>query len=154
MAEDVYLFMKANGSPIEGDCSRKKDLDGAIECKSLHIGARNCVDDQTAVGLGSVTFNNFIIHKLIDRASPRFYQALCKNEMVELEAKFFRPSKQNGQREHFYSIILTGGRMVDINQSSCESGPPTETLSIRAEAIQFIHPPSQQEYKHSRSESL
>jgi type VI secretion system secreted protein Hcp len=161
MAENVYVKVTANGKQILGESSRKsKGRDGLIECRQIHMGARTGVDSKTGKGTGSVTFDDFVLVKPLDRASPLLYQALCKNERIEVEALFYRPSKENGEAEHFYSIIGKGGRITSHSQATADgmdpgssNEEPCETLCLKFESISFTYPTENLEYGYSRSDS-
>ncbi|MCY1060202.1 type VI secretion system tube protein TssD [Nannocystis sp. SCPEA4] len=161
MAENVYVKITANGKQLEGESTVKsKGREGLIECRQIHMGARTGIDRTGGKGTGSVLFDDFVLIKPIDKASALIYQALCQNETIEIEAKFFRPSQADGKTEHFYSIIGTGGRIISISQSTADgmdpnsaNEEPCETISLKFEAINFSYPTASLEYGYSRSNS-
>lgn len=161
MAENVYVKLTANGKQIKGESTRNSlDRKELIECRQIHMGARTGIDRTGGKGTGSVLFDDFVIIKPIDQASPLIYQALCNNEAIELEAKFFRPAQADGKTEHFYSIIGKGGRITSISQSTADgmdpnsaNEEPCETLSFKFESINFAYPTKNLEFGYSRSES-
>lgn len=161
MAENVYIKITANGTQIKGESSRESlDRKGLIECRQIHMGARTGVSGKDGRGTGSVLFDDFVIVKPLDMASPLLYQALCKNERIELESKFFRPNRDTGKPEEFYTIVGQGGRITSISQATADgmdpnsaNEEPCETLCLRFEAIVFRYPTASLEYGHSRSQS-
>lgn len=161
MAENVYVKVTANGNQIFGESSRKTlDRDGLIECRQIHMGARTGVSSKDGKGTGSVTFDDFVLVKPLDKASPLLYQALCKNERIEVEARFYRPAKEDGKPEHFYSIIGKGGRITSVSQATADgmdpnssNEEPCETLCLKFESITFAYPTENLEYGYSRSGS-
>jgi type VI secretion system secreted protein Hcp len=161
MAENVYVKITANGKHIQGESSRKSlGRDGLIECRQIHMGARTGIDRTGGKGTGSVLFDDFVIIKPIDQASPLIYQALCNNEAIEIEAKFYRPAQADGKTEHFYSILGKGGRITSISQSTADgmdagaaNEEPCETLSLKFESINFTYPTKSLEFGYSRANS-
>lgn len=160
MSENVYLILKSNDKPVQGESSRHSlDRANTIECRQIHMGARTGTD-RAGKGVGAVLFDDFVVIKPIDCSSPLIYQGLCKNERIELEAKFFRPSQDDGHAEHFYSILGEGGRITSISQStpdgndaSSASEEPCETICFKFEKITFKYPTKNLEYTHSRKDS-
>ena len=161
MAENVYVKLQANGKIIQGESTRhSQQRDGLIECRQIHMGARTGVDSKGVRGTGSVNFDEFVMIKPIDKASPLIYQSLCKNESITLEALFFRPSQADGSSEHFYSIIGTGGRVTSISQATADgmdpnsaNEEPCETVCYKFESITFAYPTANLEYGYSRKDS-
>ena len=161
MAENVYVKLIANGSQIDGESTRNSlDRKGLIECRQIHMGARTGVGGKDAKGTGSVLFDDFVLVKPLDCASPLLYEALCGNKRVELEGRFYRPSQETGKPEHYYSIIGKGGRITSISQATADgmdpnaaNEEPCETLCLKFESITFAYPTKNLEFGYSRSDS-
>ena len=101
------------------------------------------------------------ILKRIDRSSPLLAKALCNNEAVDGEFKFFRPNPAgDGTTEHFFTIEILNGRINDIVRTSpncidpaSSTAPPLEEVSFVFETIRWIFVPTGAEHEDTWSDN-
>lgn len=104
----------ADDQPIEGSCVLS-GRDGLIEISATHHSVRLPTD---ARGLPNGRRLHFPVqvHKLVDRVSPRLFQALSQGETFpKVELDFYRENKE-GIQERYYSLVLVQAQIAQINQ--------------------------------------
>jgi type VI secretion system secreted protein Hcp len=110
-------FMRLIGidnKPIAGSCVLAGG-DGWIEISATHHSVRLPTD---AKGLPNGRRVHFPVRvqKLVDRVSPRLFQALSLAEVFpKVELDFYRENK-DGKQERYYSLILIKAQIAQINQ--------------------------------------
>lgn len=114
MALNVFMNLRSNGTPLEGESTIQPDM---IECQEFRVGVDTQVDAR-ANRLGRRQYTSLVIRKLIDRTSPLLFKALIQNERIDAEFHFFRPNPAGGQNEHYYTVEIVEGRIVHIEQVS------------------------------------
>lgn len=158
MAQSIALFLKANGNKIDGDSTiHSLEREGSIECLSFKDSVRTARDKATGMATGRRTYEPILFTKHIDRATPQIAQALCNNEVIEAEFKFFRPSpKGDGKTEQFFTIKLTDARISSIERTSPDAWdpaqsnlPPMETIGIVFGEVTWTHNPGKKEHTDS-----
>jgi type VI secretion system secreted protein Hcp len=70
-------------------------------------------DPQSGMTTGQRVHRPVIITKVFDKSSPMLYLALCQNELVDVEIKWFRPTETAGI-EHYFTTTLKQAKIVDI----------------------------------------
>ena len=140
MAETVHLYLKSNGADIKGE-STQTSLGRAdsIECLFLQTGVETAREKGSGMATGRRTHKPLIIRKRIDKSSPLLMKALCSNEVVAGEFKFFRPNPTgDGTTQHFYSIEIGEGRIASITQTSPDSFDPALSNQPEMEEVGFV----------------
>ncbi|MCB9702225.1 MAG: type VI secretion system tube protein Hcp [Myxococcales bacterium] len=155
MAETVHLTLKANGNAIAGE-STQHDLgrDKTIECLSFHDSVRTARELGSRAAVGRRVHEPVEILKRIDASSPLLAKALCRNEKVEGEFRFYRPSPGgDGTTEHFFTIEIIDGRIDAIERESpsaidpaSSNAPPLERVRFVYHTIRWIYEPTGAEY--------
>jgi type VI secretion system secreted protein Hcp len=146
MAENVYLFLKSNGTDIHGESSQLSlGRENAIEC--VHFDHR--VSAQQAAGSGMATgkrqYDPILIRKRIDKSSPLLAKALCNNEMIEAVFRFYPPNPVgDGTTEQFFTIEISGGRIASFRQYVPDtlvqdSLPPLEEVTFVFHSISWTY---------------
>ncbi|MCA9689813.1 MAG: type VI secretion system tube protein Hcp [Myxococcales bacterium] len=162
MAETVHLFLKANKSDIQGDSTQTSlGREGSIECIFFEDSVRTARDKSTGEATGRRSYEPIRILKRIDRSSPLLAKALCNNEAVDGEFKFFRPNPAgDGTTEHFFTIEILNGRINDIVRTSpncidpaSSTAPPLEEVSFVFETIRWIFVPTGAEHEDTWSDN-
>ncbi len=115
-ARIVDLYLKANGSMIQGESSRGGD-DGPIECVYFQSSLTTTTNTKTGQQTGRRQHEPIVIRKRIDKSTPLIAKALCNNEVIDAEFKFFRPNS-DGQDENFYTIEIGTGRIASFRELS------------------------------------
>jgi type VI secretion system secreted protein Hcp len=115
-AMSVALFLKANGSDVNGDFQQGK-AEGAIECVAFQ-SAVGVPQDKAGSGrqTGRRIHEGITIRKPIDRATPLLAKALCNNEVIEGTFNFFRPNPTgDGTTEHYFTVEIANGRVTRVH---------------------------------------
>ena len=108
---------------------------GAIECLRFELGLAAKLD---AAGrpTGGRHYDPLLVTKPLDRASPRLNQALLSNESVEGLFKFFR--EDAGARQHFYTVAITGARIIGCREILPDTLAPSSAGSPPLEELEFV----------------
>jgi type VI secretion system secreted protein Hcp len=70
-------------------------------------------DPQSGMTTGQRVHRPVIVTKVFDRSSAMLYNALCANELVDVEIKWFRPTQTAGT-EHYFTTKLEQAKIIDI----------------------------------------
>lgn len=161
MAETVHLFLKTNGSGVEGDSSiTSLGREGSIECLSFIDAVRTAREAGSGLATGRRSFEPLVIRKRIDQSSPILARSLCNNEVIEGEFRFYRPSPAgDGTTEHFFTVEIKNGRLSHIRRVSPDvidpasaSAPPTEEVGFLFHTIRWVYVPTGVEHEDNWSE--
>jgi type VI secretion system secreted protein Hcp len=139
MTTAIRLTLTANGEQIEGDGIADGES-GFIDCLAFTDGITT---DQAPTGrsFGRRHYAPIVVRKRIDRTSPRLLGALSQNEPVEAVLRFYRPTTELGL-EHFFTVAVTGGRIVSIERSWAANEPSeAEDVAIAPSAIIWTFEP-------------
>src|SRR5690606_25931769 len=140
MAETVHLFLKSNGSAVTGDSSVSSlGRDGSIECLSFIDSVRTAREAGSGLATGRRAFDPLVIRKRIDQSSPILARALCNNEVIEGEFRFYRPSPAgDGTTEHFFTVSISDGRLSHIRRISPDVVDPAKAIEPPTEEVGFL----------------
>ncbi len=109
MAENVYLYLKLNGTAVQGETSRK-GLENSIECFSWAWGVEKSAGGRPA--MGEIRFV-----QRIEKSTPLLYKGLVNNEAAEGVFKFFRPDPTGtGSTQQFFTVEGRSGRLTSISE--------------------------------------
>jgi type VI secretion system secreted protein Hcp len=144
MAETIHLFLKANGKAIQGESTQRSlGRENSIECLTFEQEVITAREAGTAMATGRRQYNPLTVQKRIDKSSPLLMKALCKNEMVEGEFKFFRPSPTgDGTTQQFYTVKIERARISSIKQLVTDTNsaqPPLEEISFVFHTITWTY---------------
>lgn len=137
MTTAIRMTLHANGELIEGEGHADGDS-GFIECLAYTDGVTT---DQAPTGrsLGRRHYEPVVIRKYIDRTTPQLLQALTDNAPIDAVFRFYRPSAQ-GYVEHYFTVEVTGGRIVSIERSWSQDSPAeAEDVGIAPATIRWTH---------------
>jgi type VI secretion system secreted protein Hcp len=114
----AYLFLKANGSDIQGESSVPSlGRQNSIETMYFQWKVSTVRDASTGQTTGRRQYQPIVIRKRIDKSTPLLLKALCNNEVAEGTFKFFRPNPSgDGTTEHYYTVEIKQGRISGVNQ--------------------------------------
>ena len=123
MAETVHLYLKANGTDIQGESTQTSlGRENSIECLYFESEVLTAREAGSGMATGRRQYKPLIIRKRIDKATPLLAKALCRNESVDAVFKFFRPNPAgDGTTEQFYTIEIKKGRIASLKQWSPDS---------------------------------
>ncbi len=94
--------------------------DGAIEVEAFHWGASQIE--------GRILVEEFVIHKAIDKASPKLYEALAKGEHIGEAILAVYGGRGGGAAMDFKEYVVYS--MKDVMVVSIHAGPPLEEVSL------------------------
>ncbi|HLT38108.1 MAG TPA: type VI secretion system tube protein TssD [Enhygromyxa sp.] len=140
MAETVHLYLKSNGSDIQGESTQTSlGRENSIECLYFEDSVRTAREKGTGMATGRRTYNPIIIRKRIDKSSPLLAKALCNNEIIEGTFKFFRPSPSgDGTTQQFFTVEIAEGRINSIKRVSPDTIDPASASEPPTEEIGFV----------------
>ena len=120
MAETVHLYLKANGSDIQGESTQLSlGRENSIECLFFEHGIRTAREAGSGVASGRRQHEPLLIRKRIDKSTPLIAKALCENHLIEGKFKFFRPNPSgDGTTEQFFTVKLKKGNIASVNSCS------------------------------------
>lgn len=140
MAETVHLYLKANGSDVQGDSTQTSlGREGSIECLYFEDSVRTAREKGSGMATGRRTYNPIIIRKRIDKSSALLAKGLCNNEVIEGTFKFFRPSPTgDGTTQQFFTVEIAEGRISSIKRVSPDTIDPASAAEPPTEEIGFV----------------
>lgn len=118
MAETVHLFLKANGTAIDGQSTQTSvGRDKSIECIYFEHMVNTARETASGIATGRRTYEPIMIRKRIDKSSPLIAKALTTNQVIEGKFLFFRPNPAgDGTTQQFYTVEIKDGRIGGIKQ--------------------------------------
>ncbi len=140
MAETVHLFLKANGTDIQGQSSQRSlGRENSIECLFFESGVRTAREAGSGMATGRRQYEPLLIRKRIDKSTPLLAKALTQNQVIEGEFKFFRPSLAgDGTTEQFYTIKIKQGRINSQRQWVPDTIVPASSNEPPLEEVTFV----------------
>jgi len=162
MAESIHLYLKANGQDIQGESTQMSNgRENSIECVEFKDGVRTAREHGSRAAVGRRVHEPIAIIKRIDKSSPLLAKALCRNEKIDGEFKFFRPNPAgDGTTEQFFTVKIENGRVDSIERHSPNSfdpaeskNPPLETIKLVYAKITWIYTPTGAEFVDEWSNS-
>ena len=118
MAEAVALFLKANGTAINGENTQTSlGRENSIEVLYYEQGVTTAREASSGIASGRRQYLPLLIRKRIDKSTPLIFKALADNQVIEGEFKFFRPNPTgDGTTEQFFSVSIKQGRVASVKQ--------------------------------------
>jgi type VI secretion system secreted protein Hcp len=140
MAETVHLYLKANGTDIQGESTQTSlGRENTIECVYFEDSVRTAREKGTGMATGRRTYEPLKILKRIDKSSPLLAKALCNNEVIEATFKFFRPSPAgDGTTQQFFTVEITEGRIASIKRVVPNCIDPASSSEPPLEEVGFV----------------
>lgn len=141
MAESIHLFLKANGQDIQGESSQTSNgRENSIECVEFLDAVRTAREHGSRAAVGRRVHEPIAIVKRIDKSTPLLAKALCRNEVVNGEFKFFRPNPAgDGTTEQFFTVKIENARIDSIERHSPNSFDPAESKNPPLETVKFVY---------------
>ncbi|MBL8602143.1 MAG: type VI secretion system tube protein Hcp [Myxococcales bacterium] len=140
MAETVHLYLKANGTDINGESSQTSlGRENSIECVYFEQGVVTARESGSGMATGRRQYNPLLIRKRIDKASPLLSKALCDNQVIDATFKFFRPNPTgDGTTEQFFTIAFKKGRINSQKQFVPDTIVPATSTEPPLEELTFV----------------
>jgi len=140
MAEAVHLFMKANGTDVQGESTQKSlGRENSIECLYYEHGVKSPREASSGMATGRRQYEPILIRKRIDKSSPLLFKALTENQKIDGEFKFFRPNPGgDGTTEQFYSVKIDNGRILSYRYYVPDTIVPASSKEPPLEEVQFV----------------
>jgi len=140
MAETLHLKLEHNGKQIEGESTQHTlGREKTIECLSYQHDVHTAREAGSAMATGRRQHKEVVITKRLDKSSPLLMKALCENQALKAEFKFYRPNPSgDGTTEQFYTVALTDARISSIRQISPDALAPAANASPPVEEIHFV----------------
>jgi type VI secretion system secreted protein Hcp len=94
---------------------------------------------ELSVATGRRVHDPIVITKRLDRSTPLLLKALCQNEVIEGDFKFYRPAPSgDGSTEHFQTVEIREARIVDIRREVQNVLDPSVQLYPALEKVSFL----------------
>jgi type VI secretion system secreted protein Hcp len=140
MAETVHLYLKANGSDIQGESSQTSmGRENSIECVYFTSSVKTAREAGSGMATGRRQHEPIMIRKRIDKSTPLIAKALCENQVIEGKFKFFRPNPTgDGSTEQFYTVEIKKGRIASQRTWLPDTIVPASTMEPPLEEVSFV----------------
>ena len=140
MAETVHLYLKANGSDIQGQSTQTSlGRENSIECVYYEQAVKTAREAGSGMATGRRQYEPLLIRKRIDKSSPLLCKALVENQVIEAKFKFFRPNPTgDGTTEQFYTVEIKQGRIASQKQIVPDTIVPATATDPALEEVTFV----------------
>ena len=140
MAETVHLYLKANGTDIQGESTQTSlGRENSIECVFYKQSVITARESGSGMATGRRQYEPLLIRKRIDKGSPLLMKALAENTVIEGVFKFFRPNPTgDGTTEQFYTVDIKRGRIASIAQYVPDTMVPATSTEPPMEEVTFV----------------
>ncbi|MFO0651556.1 MAG: type VI secretion system tube protein TssD [Polyangiales bacterium] len=140
MAETVHLYLKANGSDIQGQSTQTSlGRENSIECVYYEQAVQTAREAGSGMATGRRQYEPLLIRKRIDKSTPLIAKALVENAVIDADFKFFRPNPTgDGTTEQFYTVSLKQGRVSSQKQWSPDTIVPATSTEPPLEEVSFV----------------
>lgn len=140
----AYMRIEIGGTVVEGE-DIVLGVRDVIQLFGFEAGLKVPIDAASGQQTGSRQHQPIVIRKRIDKATPLLVNALLQSQVVdEATLAFYRPN--GAGMEHYFSVVLTNGRVVGVNHSTGASTdasePVTEEVSLVFHTITWTFEPS------------
>jgi len=148
MAESVHLFLKANGTDIQGESTQVSlGRENSIECVYYEQEVKTAREAGSGMATGRRQYEPLKIRKRIDKSTPLLAKALCENQVIEGTFKFFRPNPTgDGTTEQFFTVVIKAGRIAsqkawvpETMTNANQALPPQEELTFVFGSINWTY---------------
>jgi len=140
MAETVHLYLKANGTDIQGESTQTSlGRENSIECVYYEQGVLTAREATSGMATGRRQYQPLLIRKRIDKSSPLLAKALTRNEAIDGVFKFFRPAPTgDGTTEQFFTVEIKLGRVASMKQVVPNTIVPVTSTEPPLEEVTFV----------------
>jgi type VI secretion system secreted protein Hcp len=140
MAETVHLFLKANGSDVQGESTQTSlERANSIECVYFSSSVKTARETGSGMATGRRQYTPIVIRKRIDKSTPLLAKALVENHVIDGVFKFFRPNPTgDGTTEQYYTVEIKKGRLASFEQVSPDCLDPASSNAPPLEEVAFV----------------
>ena len=140
MAETVHLYLKANGSDIQGEATQiSLGRENSIECLTFESSVITAREAGSGMATGRRQYEPLVVRSRVDKAVPLLMKALCENTKIDADFKFFRPNPVgDGTTEQFYTVSIKNGRIASLKQWSPNVIEPARQAEPPQYEISFV----------------
>ena len=140
MAETVHLYLKTNGTAVQGDSTQTSlGRENSIECVFFESGVITSREAGSGLATGRRQYQPLLIRKRIDKSTPMIAKALCENQAIEGIFKFFRPNPTgDGTTEQFFTVEITKGRIASQRMWIPDAIVPARVSEPPQEEVAFV----------------
>lgn len=119
-AAGAYARIEIDGNAINGETTIP-GLEDTITLLNVGFNVTVPTDAGSGQTTGARQYRPLKIQKYFDKTSPLLFKALTLNENVNsAEIVFYRPNNQNGQYEHYFTILLENAQITSIVSNQVE----------------------------------
>ena len=144
-ADTASAMILVNVPGVKGDSMVAGFLD-QIACTSYSVAASVGVKGGGGVAplFGAPTFNEIVVNKALDSASPLLFQNMCaKKVYATLTLSLLAPggASPTPKDSVYMTITLQNAVVTSIRQVGTEDERPSEQVTFYADAIHFAYKP-------------
>jgi type VI secretion system secreted protein Hcp len=140
MAETVHLYLKANGTDVQGESTQTSlGRENSIECVFYHQAVSTAREAGSGMATGRRRYEPIKIRKRIDKSTPLIYKAMAENQRIDGIFKWFRPNPTgDGTTEQFYTVEIKNGRISSVLNYSPDCIDPVSSNMPPLEEVEFV----------------
>ena len=145
MTTAIHMTLRLNGETVEGD-GESHGESGFTDCLAFADGITT---DQAPTGrsLGRRHPEPIVVRKRIDRTTPRLLESAVAERAGGRHVHLLPPDA-DGTSEHYFTVDVSGGRIVGIERSwQADASSEHEDVRIAPLAVTWTHVPSGTSYE-------
>ena len=120
--------------------SEKDGREGSSDVFEIEHQVHQRTDAATGMSSGSRVHAPMRVTKQIDKASPRLFEALCRNEnLEEVKLDFYRIDPESRSEVKYYTITMTNCRVSHFRPYMPVSFLPANESFRHMEQVSFIY---------------
>jgi len=137
---NVHLYLRINGNDIEGESTvTSLERAGSIECESFFYELSTPRAQATGALTGRRQHGPLTCVKRVDKTSPLLLKALCQNESIEGEFRFFGPNPMgDGSEMHIYTVGFRTAYVSDVREELWSDQPMNSQSNPLMERVSFV----------------
>jgi len=114
MAVPVFMLIEGkNQGEMTSNCGREENRENYTKVYKLTHSVEQPRDRHTGRATGKRTHQPFVVLKEMDVSSPLIYAAMCTNELLDIEFRFWRPTPEgDGTEQNFFTIKLEEANLI------------------------------------------
>ena len=143
----IYAKVKANGTAWSGDVTHTEvaGVDVSADCNEVYAlngGVGTGAERQSSGRITAhASVRPFVADMRLDQTAPLAWQALARNETMEVQFLVFDNATEvggDGATRHRFSIHGTGGRVVDVGIESPSTLHPEHSSHPTFMRVAFV----------------
>jgi type VI secretion system secreted protein Hcp len=138
MARTLYLELTVDGETVAGTpVTPPPGREDDIECSFFSSAVARSLAAGSTAATGRRKYNPIIIHKAIDRTTPRLTQALVENKTVTAIFRFYRPDA-DGNLENYFTIELHEAWIASVSHTNPDASNAATRDLPETEEVSFV----------------